>query len=194
METSVSYPPELLAAFRGLFGAGRTYDFQLHVVTTQTSDGGGGLLGSITINPSVTSFSEWSALSALFDEVVAVSSRCVFTTLNDSGTTGGAMADMVMAFDDTRIASSAPASTTAVFRLAQSQTWVMDKGDGGSGRHSQSRKLTSRYWCTTSTPATQSPIGGMAGGWSFGNSGLFAVSTAVATVWLTVIARFRNRA
>jgi hypothetical protein len=194
MDTKVSYPTELVAAFRGLFGAGREYDFQMHYITTQTSDAGGGLLGSITINPSVTSFAEWTALSALFDEVKGISSECTFLTLNDSGTTGGAMADMVMAFDDIRVASSAPASTLTVYRLAESVTWVMDKGDAGSGKHRQLRKLTPRAYCATSTPFSVAPVGGLAGGWSFGNSGLFAVSTAVATVFIIVRARFRNRA
>jgi len=194
MDVKTSYPPELVAAFRGLFGAGREYDFQMHYVATQTSDGGGGLLGSTTINPAVTSFGEWSALSALFDECKAMSSKIQFLTLNGSATTGGALADMVMAFDEQAITSSAPASVLAVYRLAEARTWVMDKGDAGSGRHTQSRTMTSRDWCSTATPATVSPIGGMAGRWSFGNSGLFAVSTAVATVFLTVVARFRNRA
>lgn len=194
MDIVVSYPTELVAAMRGLFGAGREYDFQIHYITTQTSDGGGGLLGSITINPAVTSFSEWTALAALFDEVKAKSSKIEFLTLNDSATTGGALADMVMAFDEQAIASSAPASVLSVFRLAGARTWVMDKGVGGSGRQTISRTMTSRSWCSTVTPATASPIGGMAGRWSFGNSGLFAVSTAVATVYLTVVARFRNRA
>jgi hypothetical protein len=194
MDTKVSYPAELVAAFRGLFGAGKMYSFQLHVVSTQTSTAGGGLLGSVTINPSVTSYGEWSALSALFDEVVGVSSQLDWLTLNASATTGGAVADMVLAFDEQSIASSAPASVLAVFRLAESQTYVPDFGDAGSGKHRQFRKLTSRYWCSTATPVSVSPIGGLAGSWSFGNSGLYGASVPVATLFLITVAKFRNRA
>jgi hypothetical protein len=194
MDTKVSYPAELVAAFRGLFGAGKSYDFQLHYVAVQTSTAGGGLLGSTTINPAVTSYGEWSALSALFDEVVGVSSQLDWLTLNAPSTTGGGVADMVLAFDEQSIASSAPASVLAVFRLAESKTFVPDYGDAGSGRHRQTRKLTSRYWCSTATPVSVSPIGGLAGSWSFGNSGLYAASTQVATLFLVTRARFRNRA
>jgi hypothetical protein len=173
-----------------MFGAGKEYDFLMHYNTTQTSDGGGGLLGSITINPAVTSFAEWSALSSLFDECKGISSRIEFLT-NLMVTT--VLGDMVMAFDETRVASSAPASYLSILRLAESKSWVMALANGGSGRHSQTRKLVSRPWAITATPAPTAPLAGLAGGWSFGNSGLFPVSTAVATVNLMVHVRLRCR-
>jgi hypothetical protein len=193
-ETKVTYPEELVAAFRGLFGSGKTYDFQLHNVSTQTSTAGGGLLGSITVNPAVTSFAEWSALSSLFDEVKGISSSLDVLSLLHSSASGGGMADMVMAFDETLLASSAPASVLSVFRLAESKTFVMQAGTAGSYRHRQMRRFVPRAYAVITTPATVAPFSGLNGAWVFGNSGLFLVSTPVATFYLTIRARFRCRA
>jgi len=196
MESKITYPSELVAAFRGLFGAGKEYDFQLHNVSTQTSTAGGGLLGSITVNPSVTSFAEWSALSSLFDEVVGISTRIEFLSLIGPAYTssGATQADMVMAFDHTLLASSAPASVLAVYRLADSRTWVAQAAAGGSLKHSQRSRIIPRVYASIATPATVAPFSGIHGGWAFGNSGLFPVSLGVATLFLTVRARFRCRA
>jgi hypothetical protein len=193
-ESKVTYPAELVAAFKGLFGAGRTYDFQLHYVTTQTSTAGGGLLGSETINPSVTSFGEWSALSALFDEVKGISSTFDWLTLLSPDQAGVTVGDMVVAFDETLLASSAPSSVLSVFRLAESRTFVSQMGSAGSGRHRQNRRFVPRAYAPTSTPAGITPFMGLCGAWVFGNSGLFPVSTAVATTYMVVHARFRCRA
>jgi hypothetical protein len=192
METKVSYPAELLAAMRGLFPASREYEFQMHYVTTQTSSAGGSLLGSETINPAVTSFAEWSALSSLFDEVKAVSTSMRFCSLIFP-TAALPPLTMVMAFDETLIASSAPASFLSVFRLAESKSWSLDHGDSGSGCHTQVRKCTSRSWCITATPVSTSPIGGMSGAWVFGNSGLAGASAASATTLMIVRTKLRNR-
>lgn len=192
METKVSYPPELLVAMRGLFPASREYEFQMHYVTTQTSTAGGSLLGSETINPSVTSFAEWSALSSLFDEVKAVSSSMRFCSLIFP-TAALPPCTMVMAFDETQTTSGTPASFLSVFRLAQSKSWSLDHGDAGCGSHTQVRKMTSRSWCITSSPVSTSPIGGMTGSWVFGNSGLLGTSAASATTLMIVRTKLRNR-
>jgi hypothetical protein len=192
MRSAVSYPPELLAAMRGLFPASREYVFEMHYVTTQTSTAGGGLLGSETINPSVTSFAEWSALSSLFDEVKGSATSISFVSLL-ADSTAVPPATIVLAFDEQSIASSAPASYLAVARLAESREFHSTLGDSGSGRHFQTRVLTSRAWCNTATPATVSPIGGLSGSWSFGNNGLLPVSTAAFTTTIRVSARLRNR-
>lgn len=194
MDTKVSYPPELVAAFRGLFGAGKTYDFQMHNNSTQTSTAGGGLLGSITVNPSVTSFAEWSALSSLFDEVVGISSSLDWLSILPAGLSGQTMSDMVLAFDETLLASSAPASALAVYRLAESKTFVTQLCEGGSGRHRQVRRFVPRAYASIANPATIAPFSGLNGAWVFGNSGLLPVSTATATLYLIVRARFRCRA
>jgi len=192
-ETKTTYPPELLNALRGMFPSTREYLFELHYATTQTSTAGGGLLGSETTNPSVTSFYEWTALAALFDEVnMSATSMSWISLLADS--TAIPPATLVLAFDEQSLASSAPASYAAVTRIAGSREFNSTLCDSGSGRHFQRHKCASRAWCSTATPATQSPVGGMAGSWSFGNNGLFPVTTACATTTIRVAARFRCRA
>jgi hypothetical protein len=191
-ETTVTYPPDLLKAMRGLFPASKPYDFEMHYIATQTSDGSGGLLGSIALNPSATSWVEWSTLSALFDEVVGVSTRITF--LSTYNATNTALVPMVLAVDEIQTASTAPSSITAIIRLAESQTFIMSLGLAGSAKWTQSRKLTSREWCSTGFPTAVQPMGGLAGRWSFGNSAVFPVSTSIAFVDLRCHARFRNRA
>jgi len=193
MQSKISYPAELLLALRGMFPATKAYRFELHYVTTQTSSAGGSMLGSETINPSVTSFAEWSALSALFDECKAVAST--FTWCNLYLPVGAITpCTIVCAFDEQSLASSAPASYLSVLRLAESYEFHSVYADKGSGRHAQSRVLASRAWCNTATPATASPIGGFAGSWSFGNNDLAPASTSIATTTIRVVGLFRCRA
>jgi hypothetical protein len=191
METKTSYPPELLMAFRGLFPAGRTYSFQMHQVLTISSSAGGATLGFVAISPSVASYGEWSAISSLFDEVVGSSSKIdLCTVLTPSAAVPPV--DMCLAFDEQDL-SSVPASYLSVYRLAESKTFVAQLGTGGSGRHSQSRKFTSRSWCNTATPYSTSPIGGLIGCWVYANSGLFGVSLPAFTASSITVARLRNR-
>jgi hypothetical protein len=192
METKVSYPPDLLKAMKGLFPASRSYDFEMHYPSTQTSSAAGSLLGSIALDPGATSWAEWSTLSALFDEVVGVSSRISF--LSTYAAAGLTTIPMVLAFDEIQTGSTAPSSITAIIRLAESCTFVMSLGTAGSGKFTKSRKLTSREWCSTAYPSAVQPLGGLAGRWDFGNSAVFPNSTSIAFVDLRAHARFRNRA
>jgi len=192
METKVTYPPELVAAFRGLFRSGREYDFQMHQVLTVSSSSGGGTLGFVAISPSVASYGEWSALAALFDECVGVSSQIDWCTLYQSSAFN-TVSDMALAFDEQNL-STDPASYLAVYRLAESQTFVSQLGAGGSGRHTQRHRMATRYWCATSTPYSVSPIGGLIGCWVYGNSGLFPTSVGIATISSITRLKLRCRA
>jgi hypothetical protein len=192
METKTSFPPELVAAFRGLFGAGREYNFQMHQVLTISSSAGGGTLGFVALSPSVASYGEWTALAALFDEVVGLASSIDLCT-SQLTTNAIGVQDMVLALDEQNL-STDPASYLSVFRLAQSVTFCASLGTGGSGRHRQVRRLTSRSWCSTTTPYSVSPVGGLIGCWVYGNSGIFPSSIGVFTVSSITVARFRNRA
>jgi hypothetical protein len=192
MDTKVSYPAELVAAFRGLFPASRTYDFEMHQVTSIASSSGGSTVGFVALSPSVASYSEWTALSALFDEVKGISTSIDLCTTQLSTNALG-IVDMVLAVDEQDL-SSIPTSYVSVYRLAESKTFCAQLGTGGSGRHRQVRKLTSREWCQVSAPASASPLGGLIGCWVYANSGLFAMSIIVFTVSSITRARFRNRA
>jgi hypothetical protein len=191
-ETRVTYPAELVAAFRGLFGANRTYDFQLHQVLNVVSSAGGATLGFVAISPSVASYAEWTALAALFDECKGMSSHIDWNTAIPVGSVVQ-LPTVILAFDEQNL-SSDPASTLAVYRLAESKTFVPQLSTGGSGQFRLDRKFTSRSWCNTSTPYSQSPVGGLIGCWVYGNSQLFTVTTTVAVISSITRARFRNRA
>jgi hypothetical protein len=194
MSTKVSYPPELIAAFRGMFGSSRVYEFQMHQVLTVSSSAGGGALGFVAISPTVASYGEWTALQALFDEAKAVYSEINWTTILI--TSGFTNADMVLAFDEQNLTSD-PSSYLSVYRLASSKCFVSQLGDAGSGRHFQSHTFATRGWCDTATaspPYSVSPMGGFIGCWVYGNSGLFPTSVAVATISSITVGKFRCRA
>jgi hypothetical protein len=192
MESKVSYPAELVAAFRGLFPASKEYLFQLHQVLTISSSAGGGTLGFVAISPSVASYGEWSALAALFDEVKGVSTSIDLVT-NQLTTNAIGVQAMVLALDEQNL-STDPASYLSVYRLSESKTFAASLGDNGSGRHVQSRRFTSRSWCNTATPYSTSPIGGLIGCWVYGNSGIFPASVSAFTASSWTAAMFRNRA
>lgn len=194
-ESKLTYPSELVAAFRGMFGTKRVYDFQLHQVLDVISSSGGSTLGYVSITPISSPpgavFAEWSALSALFDEVKAIHTQIDWLSAISLASTINIT--VVMAFDEQNLATD-PSSTLSVYRLAEARTFQSLLGEGGSGRHVHSHKISSRSWCNTAIPYSQSPIGGMVGSWVFGNDGLFSTSTTVAHVFSITVAKFRCRA
>jgi len=195
-ETKITYPAELVAALRGTFGAGRTYEFQLHQVGTNASSSGGATLNFQAISPTVASYGEWTALQALFDEGKAVSSRIDYCTLSPGPSATNPNTDIVISFDEQNL-NTVPSSYLAVYRLAGSYTFVNQLGDRGSGKVSRSVKFQSRGWCDTATsspPYSVSPMGGFIGCWVWANSGLFASSIAVATISSITVGKFRCRA
>jgi len=194
-ETKISYPPELVAAFRGLFGSRKQYLFQMHQVLDVVSSSGGGTLGFVAISPSVASYGEWSSLSALFDEAKAVRSSIAWHSayVASSATDAGAVPTLAMAMDEQNL-NADPGSTLSVYRLAESKTWSSNLGPGGSGVQRQAHTFASRSWVATATPFSVSPIGGFIGCWVYGNDGLFANTVTVAHVFSITVGRFRCRA
>jgi len=163
------FAPEIVAALRGMFNSRRTYDFQIHTAFTLTTSAAGAMLDISPISPASTSYYEWAALAALFDEVKAVSSTVEICAFSSVGSVGALLPlALVLAVDEQNI-NTAVSSYTAVQRLAGSRTFCLPYGDAGSGRHVHSHVFASRAWANTATPATQSPIGGMVGSWSMAN-------------------------
>jgi hypothetical protein len=188
-ETKTTYPPELLKGMRSLFGSNREYLFELHNTSQQVTSGGGALAMFQSCSPAVESFSEWSALSALFDEVKLHSSRIEWLALGVYAT----QMSMMMAFDEQNL-TSVPTSFLQVFRLAGSRGFHGVMCDNGSGRHTRKHKALPRTWCSVATPATQSPLGGMVGAWVYYNGNVGPASTVVALVNFVAVARLRCRA
>jgi hypothetical protein len=192
-QTIVEYPKELVAAFRGMFGALKEYRFEMRFVTPLSTTSGGALLTAISMSPSVSSYAEWSALSALFDEVKAYASHITCASVNApaSATTAFEM-PVVIACDHVNL-SSAPASTLAVVRLAESEvfnTTLCVKPFEKTVLFAQSE----RQWCITGTPYSQAPLGGCIGTWSLGNMSVGGGSTQYLSCITRLAVKLRCRA
>jgi hypothetical protein len=188
----VVYDPDVLRSLRGMFPAGRTYDFEMHNVLALSTDGGGSLLapGVLSLSPSVTTYAEWTGLAALFDEAKAISTSLeVVTAIWNPAAV--AFLNAWTALDEVDL-STAPASTLAVIRIAGSRGFTMS-GESGSFVHHHRQKVGRRDYCLTGTPFSQSPVGGLIGCWKFGNGVAGTATTQYFTVVLRTIARFRAR-
>jgi hypothetical protein len=187
-EVRVIYPPEILAGVRGLFPAGRSYSFQMHAFGTFATVGGGVFSGTVDWSPSVTTFAEWTALAALFDEVKLVRSNLHLTSA--FGPTSTAIIfQMVIAPE---FGPSLAAAYTSVQRLAQSSYHhpVLD-----FKTKKISAKIPSRDWATTGTPAgTSGMIAGCLGRWVYASNIVGTASIAYYFHGLDNIVRFRMRA
>jgi len=191
--TTVDYPKELVAAFRGMFGALKEYRFQMVVVTPLTTTSGGALIGAISLSPSVSSYAEWTALSALFDEVKAIGSKIVLASTNaPASATSAFEMPMVIACDHVNL-SSTPASTLAVVRLAESSTFnttLCVRPYVKTVKFADSERL----WSITGTPYSQAPLGGCIGTWSYANQSVGGGSTLYLSAITRTYVKLRCRA
>jgi len=184
------YPKELVAAFRGMFSANKEYSFEMRFVTASSTTAGGALLIAIPLSPSVSSYAEWSALAALFDEVKAVETVILVNNVNAGN--GNVVFEMpcAIACDHVNL-SSTPASTLAVIRLAGSTTFSTIMRTTAKICKA---KFTDRLWCITGTPYSQSPLGGCIGSWSIGNMSIGAGTTAYISSITRLKVKLRCRA
>jgi hypothetical protein len=193
IETSVAYNQDVLAVMRGLFGASKEYRFQMHFVSALSTTAGGALLGTLSLSPSVSSYAEWTALAGLFDEVKMYRSSVTFLSTNApaSATTAFEM-PMTIAPNHVNL-STAPASTLAVVRLAESNSFnstLCVKPYVQHAKYSDDERL----WCLTGTPWSQSPLGGCIGTWDYGNHSVGGGSTQYFSVIVRAFVKLRCRA
>lgn len=187
-----TFPKELVTMGQSLFPAGKTYDFEIHAAANIASSGAGAINGAIDWNPGVSSFSEWNALSALFNECKLVRSQLDITSAFGPAST--AIVVQVM------LAPNPNASTTGgytpVQRLAESEpfhcVWVSKNGTGLLTRKFELPK--GRLYAVTSSPAIASPPSGLWGVWSFASNIAGTVSTNYFFYAMKNVVRFRNRA
>jgi hypothetical protein len=195
---SYSFPSELLSSLKGLFPPARPYDFLIHSSATQTSTGGGIVNGAYTWNPSTSSFAEWTALAALFDEVVLVSAQMTWTTA--FGPTSSGIVAQVSVAPDFVSDATPPSGFTAVTRLAGSSEFNISTGlgSGGSTTIRFSTKLPrDRPYAATSTPSppvTSGPPAGCRGQWSWASNIVTTPSINYAFQVLRNHVRLRMRA
>ncbi len=195
MVTEVTYPPEILRVARGLFPAGRTYDFQLHASGTIASTAGGVVNTRISWDPSVVSYTEWSALAALFDEVVFMGSQIDITSAY--GPTSTAIVVQYQIAPDRDGISGASPSYTTVQRLAESEPFHSYTMAGKPGVFTKVHRMPygTRPYATTAVPggASGSPAGAL-GQFSIASNIVTTPSINVLFWSLKTLLRFRNRA
>jgi len=164
----------------------------LHNSSTQASVGGGVFLGYLAWGPS--SFNEWTALSALFDETRLLTSYCTWTTA--FGPTSSAIIVQVCLAPDFVTNGSAPSGFTAVNRLAESEEFAVHTPgpNGSSTLHKLAHVPSRRIYAPTSAPTSSTIDCGWNGQFSFASNIVTTASINIAFVTLRNIARFRCRA
>lgn len=184
---------EARALMRSFFPAGKTYRFRMSATFAMTTNGSGVILGFQSFSPSVSSFNEWTALSALFDEVRGITNQ--LTMVSSFGGTSTAIVLPIALAPDFRTINTTPSSATAVNRLAESDIIV-----GGLLTANRPRKKIVRYpsgvgWASVDTPAVASPPAGLIGQWSFAGQIIAGtVSITYMYCFMDNLVQFRCRA
>jgi hypothetical protein len=168
--------------------------------TAIASTTSGVLTQTIAISPTVVSYAEWPALSALFDECKLVRSACTLRPL--AGSNGQNMSlttvailqtnDVIMGPNHNNI-STAPASYAAVARLADSEHVARTVGDRGA----ESIYLWPHPeldWATTLVPTVASPPAGVLGSFDISSAAGVSGAQTYYNVVLRTSVVFRNRA
>lgn len=192
--------PGALAMARSMFPAGKIYYFDLFASTSIGSTGLGAMTGTLSISPAVVSYAEWPALSALFDEVCLVRAAVNLRPqvgadgqdLNSTTAQKSIVNGFLMGANLNNI-STAPASYTAVGRLARSAEMTRTISDrGASSLYMYAPE--GRPWADTTTPAVQSPPAGMLGAFDYSVSAAVTNSRTyyIADLRVTVALRVRQ--
>jgi len=188
------YPKEILALAKGMFRSGRVYKFQLHFQTPFAASVAGATAGDLPWSPAITSYPEWSALSALFDEVKIINSTIMWTSTLGWGLVSSIPVQFALAPDNTSN-NTIPTGFTAVQRLAESHIFQSNVPQASGGATLKKKhKVPRREWATTLTPAVLSPPAGCVGQWSWGGSNAGTNSFIYAQIAMTNVFAFRSRA
>jgi len=194
LKVSFAYPAELVALLRGAFPSGRAYKFQLHYNSPFAASVAGVINLFVAWSPSVSSYSEWSALAALFDEVKIRNSKLIWTARLGWGLTAALPAQIAMAPDNVTN-GAASSGFTAVQRLAESKLFSSNVPQvNGGATVTFMHKVPDRPYASTTTPAITSPPSGCTGQWSFASASAGTNSFIYADYAMTNVFEFRSRA
>jgi hypothetical protein len=187
----MDFAPEAVEMARSLFPAGKPYVFEMHFSSTLASTAGGVLQHIVSWDPSVSSFSEWTALSALFDECVYRHSDLAITSA--FGPTSTAIVVQYAVAPDRENTGSA-LTYTPVQRLAESRTLHCYNG-GLTATFQHTIPTGSRPWARTSAPggAAGTPAG-LLGAWCLSSNIVGTVSINYLFAALRVKVALRSRA
>lgn len=170
-EVKTAFPSELVVAARGLFKANKPYRFRMHGSSTLATIAGGVFNQTISWSPATTTFAEWTALAALFDEVKLERAGMIITSAFGPQSTGISF-QVAIAPDFTTASGSTPSFTT-VSRLAESE-YIHNYHLGGleaPGRRHKVARVPARDYATTAAPAGASGmVAGCLGHWAFASN------------------------
>jgi hypothetical protein len=190
-KTGIVFDADVLKLARGMFPPGKEYRFDMFAASALGTVGSGALLNTLPFSPSVTTFSEWTALSALFEEVMLLRVSASFQPY--SAASGIAAFGAVVAPNPNNI-SSAPLSYTAVGRLPHSVALTRSIADlSGVQSITYHRKHGDLPWAQTSTPAVLSPPSGCLGSFDVAFSANATPSTVYYWVAMYETVVLRNR-
>lgn len=156
---------EARAMLRSFFPANKSYRFRMTATFAMTTNGSGVILGFQSFSPAVSSYNEWTALSALFDEVKGLANQ--LTLVSSFGGTSTAIVLPIALAPDYITINTTPASAASVNRLAESEILVGGLLTPNKPRVKICHLPGDLLWATTATPAVASPPSGCIGQWSF---------------------------
>jgi hypothetical protein len=197
------FDQDVLRAMRGLFPAGKVYSFDMFASTSVGTGSATYIATTLSISPAVVSYSEWSALSALFDEVRLVRSALAFLPLvgsngqnMGSGSSGQLAISAIICGVNHDNISTSPATYAAVGRLAKSAHVIRCVGDTTGAVTFTCRPMRGLGWARVVTPAVQDPPAGVLGSFDLASdpsTPLSMTSVYYKNTLRTTLA-FRNRA
>lgn len=170
-KTEIIYPKEILAAMKGMFGAGKAYRFEIHTSLTLASIGGGVFNLTLSWNPGSQTYSEWTALAALFDEVLLIRSH-LYLTSAFGPTSTAIIFQVAVAPDETTTSGGTPSFTTVLRRAESELIHPYLLGRGPDGRFHKAHRISrGRPYATTAAPTGASGIpAGLLGHWAFASN------------------------
>jgi hypothetical protein len=179
---SGGFPPELL-------DNNQIYRFKLAYRQIYGSSVGGTLSGYLSIDPTVISYSEFSTLSALFNEVRTVRAQVQYSNCNphyDAFAAGDTKNSVAFCWDDP-LSSTTPTSYNQV--IDNAAVWIINLGSPKVQK--MDALITNRSWASTLTPSP-GPYAGCGGQFSYYSTGLTA-SANYFEAYVFVEMEFRNR-
>jgi len=191
----VLYPPELLKGMRGMFPASKIYSFEIHASNVLATVGGGVFTNgdSMSWNPGTVTYGEWSALAALFDEVV-LQKATVYINSAFGPTSSAIVFQAVIAPDLDNSSGSTPAYAT-VQRLSESEYLHPYEMGVKPGIFIKVHKVKNRPYALTSAPTGASGTpSGLLGGWKIASNIVGTPSINYMFAAMKNVVRLRNRA
>jgi len=195
MEKDVTYPPELIKGMRGMFPASKTYSFEIHASTTNGTSGGGVFNTTIPWNPASFTYAEWSALSALFDEVVLCRSQIDITSA--FGPTSTAIIFQICIAPDVSGSAGGTPSFTTTQRIAESEffhCYLMAKKPGVFTKVKKGINKTRPYALTSTPGGASGTPSGCLGAWCLSSNIVGTPTTNYIFSCVKNVVRLRNRA